>query len=90
MHTPWSADPAALARYTLGEQVTTPYDFTASVRVGLREYAPERLVLPGPGNSLGAICAQVLLAEGWSGISNRSDFVDRQDSSSPLVDSMGR
>ena len=45
---PWSTDLDALRDYTLGHQVTEPYDFTASVRVALREFAPDHLVLPGP------------------------------------------
>ena len=73
-HTPWSTDPAELAAYTLGEQVTTPFDFTASVRVALREYAPDMLALPGPGNSLGGPCGQVLVQEKWNGIESRADF----------------
>lgn len=73
-HTPWSADPDDLARYTVEEQVTTTYDFNAGVRVALREYAPDRLALPGPGNSLGGPCAQVIVAERWNGIASRADF----------------
>src|SRR3989304_9073 len=63
--TPWSTDPAALRDYTLGEQVTTPYRFAVSVRVALREEGPGVLVLPGPGNSLGGICGQLVVAEGY-------------------------
>jgi len=73
-HTPWSADPAEIAAYTLGEQVTTPFDFTASVRTALREYAPDMLALPGPGNSLGGPCGQVLVQQHWNGIESRADF----------------
>ncbi|MEZ6017661.1 MAG: ACP S-malonyltransferase [Planctomycetota bacterium] len=87
-HTPWSADVAALADYTFGAQVTTPYDFTASVLVALREYAPERLVLPGPGNTLGGVCGQVLAAEGWRGVHSKDDFTALQASDAPLVVSM--
>jgi hypothetical protein len=71
---PWSTDPLALRDYTLGEQLTTPFDFAGSVRVALREWAPELLVLPGPGNSLGGICGQVLVREGYRGIHSRADF----------------
>lgn len=73
-HTPTAADPAALRKYTFGEQVTTPYDFTTSVRVALREHAPASLVLPGPGNTLGGICGQVVVREGYHGITSRSDL----------------
>ncbi len=86
---PWSTDPAALRDYTLGEQVTTPFDFAASLRVTLREWAPDLLVLPGPGNSLGGICGQVLVREGYREIHSRADFeaVQRRD---PVILSMRR
>ncbi|MDH4334449.1 MAG: ACP S-malonyltransferase [Chloroflexota bacterium] len=88
--TPWSTDPAALRDYTLGEQVTTPYRFAVSVRVALCEEAPDVLVLPGPGNSLGGICGQLVVAEGYRGIRSREDFEAAQRSESPVVLSMRR
>jgi malonyl CoA-acyl carrier protein transacylase len=88
--TPWSTDVDELREYTLGPQVTTPYDFTSSVRVVLREFAPDELVLPGPGNTLGAICGQVVCAEGWRGVHSKSDFESLQGGETPLVISMRR
>jgi len=88
--TPWSTDPAELRDYTLGAQVTTPFDFTASIRVVLREYAPELLVLPGPGNTLGGVCGQIAAREGWRGIRSKADFDALQGGAEPLVLSMGR
>jgi [acyl-carrier-protein] S-malonyltransferase len=85
---PWSADGGELARYTLGEQVVAPFDFTRCVRVVLREHAPERLFLPGPGNSLGGVCGQVLALEGWRGIRSRVEFEAVQGSAEPVVVSM--
>jgi len=76
---PWSTDPAALRDYTLGEQVTTPFGFATSLRVVLREWAPELLMLPGPGNSLGGICGRAVVAEGYRGIHNRADFEGAQE-----------
>ena len=87
---PWSADLAALRDYTLGAQVVEPYDFTLSVRVCLREHAPEELVLPGPGNTLGSICAQVLIEERWRGVTSRAEFEALQASEQPLVRSLRR
>jgi len=89
-HAPWSSDPGEIRDYTLGVQITTPFDFTASVRVGLREFAPDLLALPGPGNSLGGICGQVLVAEGWRGIRARDEFERAQESARPPVWSMRR
>jgi len=82
---PWSTDPAALREYTLGEQVTAPYHFATSVRVALREWAPDLIVLPGPGNSLGGICAQIVVSEGYRGLRSRGDFEAAQQGSAPLV-----
>ena len=58
----------------MGHQVYAPFDFTASVRVSLREQAPDELVLPGPGNTLGAICGQILGFDRWRGVRCRADF----------------
>ncbi|HLE58363.1 MAG TPA: ACP S-malonyltransferase [Candidatus Limnocylindria bacterium] len=88
--TPWSTDPAALREYTLGDQVVTPYRFATSVRVALREIAPDLLVLPGPGNSLGGVCGQLMVAEGYRGIRTRADFEAAQRSERPVLLSMGR
>jgi malonyl CoA-acyl carrier protein transacylase len=88
--TPWSTDVSALAAYTLGAQVTTRYDFTLSVRVALREHAPDQLVCPGPGNTLGGVCGQILAAEGWRGIRSREDFDRVQAGDRPMLVSMRR
>jgi acyl transferase domain-containing protein len=87
---PLSAAPASLRAYTLGHQVLCAYDFTASIRVLLREFAPQALVLPGPGESLGGALAQILIAEGWQGLHSREDFVKRQQSAEPVLISMAR
>ena len=88
--TPWSADVGELARYTLGAQVDQPFDFTLGVRVALREYAPEQLVLPGPGNTLGGVCGQILVGEGWRGVRDKADFERVQQDVAPLLVSMRR
>ncbi len=87
-HTPATADPKELRDYTFGAQVTAPYNFTASVRAALREYAPEALVLPGPGNTLGSICGQICIAEGYRGTRSRDDF--KEGAGSELLISMRR
>lgn len=88
-HTPWSASPRELAAYTLGQQVTVTYRFAAGVRLVLREYAPELVILPGPGNSLGGIIGQQVVAEGYHGLHSRTEFESIQ-ASDPLVLSMRR
>jgi [acyl-carrier-protein] S-malonyltransferase len=86
---PWSTDPADLRDYTLGVQPVVPYEFATSLRVALREWAPEVLVLPGPGSSLGGICGQIVVAEGYRGIRDRRGFALAQREA-PVFLSMGR
>ena len=76
--------------YTLGHQVTSEYDFTHSLRVALREFAPDALVLLGPGDTLGGAIGQVLVEEGWSGVRSKADFLARQRGDEPLLFAMGR
>lgn len=86
---PWSTDPSALRDYTLGEQITTPFRFATALRVALREWAPDRVALPGPGSTLGGICGQVLVAEGYRAIHSRADFESAQQRE-PLILSLRR
>lgn len=86
---PAATDEGALHRYTFGHQIVEPYDFTASVRVALREFAPDRVILTGPGGSMGPPVAQTLIRERWDGLASRADFLQRQKSE-PLVLSMDR
>jgi [acyl-carrier-protein] S-malonyltransferase len=88
--TPWSTDPTELAQHTVEEQPTITYDFTRSLRVALREYAPDVILLPGPGASLGEVCAQLIVAEGYRGIRTRADLEQVQAGSSPILLSMCR
>ncbi len=88
--TPWSTDLDALRAYTFGSQITEPYDFGLSIRVALREHAPEHLVCPGPGNSLGGVVGQALVAEGWRGIHDKDGFTRMQESERPVLISMRR
>jgi hypothetical protein len=56
----------------------------------MREYAPERIVLPGPGNPLGSICGQILIEEGWRGLRSRADFDALQSGPHAIVQSLRR
>ena len=62
----WS-DPAEILAYTLGDQVTTTFDFTCAVEVALRELGPDHLVLLGPGDTLGGAIGQILIEEKLAG-----------------------
>ncbi|GGX91982.1 acyl carrier protein [Litchfieldella qijiaojingensis] len=86
--TPWSTDPEALWDYTLGEQLVAPFDFTTALRVAVREFAPDRIVILGPGTSLGGATAQVLIQQGWRGLDSKATFQARQEAD-PLLLSMG-
>ncbi|MDX1402011.1 MAG: hypothetical protein R3245_08820 [Kiloniellales bacterium] len=80
--------PHDLWDYTLGHQVVAPYDFTSAVQVAVKEFAPERIVILGPGTTLGGAVAQSLIAINWQGLSSKADFIARQKEE-PLVLSMG-
>ncbi|AJA11153.1 putative acyl-carrier protein [Sphingopyxis fribergensis] len=84
-----ASDPAAIWDYTFGHQILAPYDFALSVQVAVKEYAPEVIILPGPGDTLGGAIAQSLIGIGWHGISGKGDFAARQ-AADPILLSMGR
>ena len=86
---PKASDLAALWDYTLGEQVVTPYDFTRAMGVAVREFAPEAVIVLGPGETLGGAVAQSLIAAGWRGLKSKSDFQALQ-AADPFVLAMGR
>jgi len=85
---PYSTDIDDLYRYTLDTQVVDTYDFTKAVTVTLKEFAPDKLVLLGPGNSLGGSIGQILVENKWLGIQSKSDFSARQKQD-PFLISMG-
>lgn len=85
---PYSTDPARLWEYTLGHQVVEPYDFTTAVQVAVKEFAPQRIIVLGPGKTLGASVAQSLIAIGWQGLGSKADFVEQQENNAFLL-SMG-
>ncbi len=90
IHRPLTSTSEEIFDYTLGEQVTETYDFTTSLRVGLREFAPDVLILLGPGTTLGGAVGQTLVLEGWQGIRDKAAFVARQKSNDPVLLAMGR
>jgi len=78
-----------LHAYTFTTQILETYDFTRAIQVAVRECAPDRIILLGPGETLGGAIAQSLIAIGWQGLQSKSDFQDRQQRD-PLLLSMGR
>lgn len=85
---PLATDPDALYDYTFGHQVVQPYDFSAAIEVAIKEFAPDKLIVLGPGTTLGAPVAQVLIGDHWQGLAGKDDFVARQRRD-PLVLAMG-
>ncbi len=75
---PLWTDPAELRAYTLGHQVSEAFDFTTMLATALGTFAPDLVVLPGPGSSLGGAIGQVLVNLGWQGIRSKADFLARQ------------
>ena len=88
--TPLSTDPARLAEHSLVGHAEAPYDFARAFRVALREYAPDVILLPGPGATLGTACAQRIVAEGYRGSRSRTELEAVQAGPSPLLLSMRR
>lgn len=85
---PGATDVRALHDYTFGHQVVAPYDFSAAVIAGVREFAPDVIVVLGPGQTLGGAVAQALIAARWKGIASKQDFLAMQ-AETPVVLSMG-
>ena len=85
---PGAVKPTALWDYTLGHQVTEPYDFARAIRTAAREFAPDMFILTGPGTTLGGAVAQSLIEAQWQGLGSKADFVARQ-AANPVLISMG-
>jgi len=85
---PWSTNETDLWNYTLGHQVCNPYDFTKSLSVAIKEFSPDKIVLLGPGNTLGGAIGQIICQLKWKNISCKEDFVSTQNEN-PFLISMG-
>jgi malonyl CoA-acyl carrier protein transacylase len=85
---PYSTDINALYQYTLGAQVTEPYNFTKAIEVAIKEFAPDKLIILGPGATLGGAVAQSLIKQNWLGLTEKNDFIAQQKSE-PFVLAMG-
>lgn len=85
---PLATDVEALWDYTLGDQVVAPFNFSAAIEVAIKEFAPERLILLGPGSSLGAPIGQELVKQRWLGLQDKAGFKQRQ-ADDPFLLAMG-
>lgn len=86
---PYSTDVEALREYTLGYQVVAPFDFTRAIGVALKEFAPDHLVLLGPGSSLGGSIGQIMIENDWRGLKSKEQFSKMQETN-PILLAMGR
>lgn len=86
---PFSTEIKDLHQYTLGHQVTHAYDFSTSITVIMKEFCPDKLVLLGPGNSLGGAIGQMMIQNNWLDVDSKKSFSSRQKNN-PYLISMGR
>jgi acyl transferase domain-containing protein len=86
---PFATASAALHDYTFVAQILETYDFTRGLQVAVKEHAPDRIILLGPGETLGGAIAQALIAIEWRGLRSKADFQAMQ-ASDPFLISMGR
>ncbi|MGE3395810.1 MAG: ACP S-malonyltransferase [Sphingomonas sp.] len=86
---PFASAATALRDYTFGSQILEPYDFTRAIHVAVHEYAPDRIILLGPGDTLGGAIAQALIAIGWRGLDSKAAFQEAQ-AADPFLLAMGR
>ncbi len=85
----YATDLTELYEYTFNHQVVQPYDFSKAVTVALKEFCPDRLILLGPGNSLGGAIGQILIENKWLDLKSKSDFSELQKAN-PFLISLGR
>lgn len=85
---PYSCNAQELYDYTLGTQVVETYDFTKAVEVAIKEFAPDKLIVLGPGATLGGAVAQSLIQHNWQGLENKRDFISLQKTN-PFILAMG-
>lgn len=85
---PYSSDLGKLYDYTLDTQVVAPYNFTKAIEVAVKEFAPDKLIILGPGSTLGGAVAQSLIKQQWLELTCKSDFISLQKSD-PFILAMG-
>ena len=85
---PHSTNTQALYDYTLSTQVIAPYNFTKAIEVAVKEYAPDKIIILGPGATLGGAVAQSLINQHWLNMKCKSDFI-RLQKEDPFILVMG-
>jgi malonyl CoA-acyl carrier protein transacylase len=85
---PYSCDVEQLHNYTLGTQVVESYNFSKAIEVAIKEFAPDKLIILGPGATLGGAVAQSLISHHWLNLQNKADFIAQQKQD-PYILAMG-
>ena len=85
---PFSTDISELHKYTLSYQVKKPYNFSSAITVAMKEFCPDKLVLLGPGNTLGSAVGQIIIQNKWQDIDSKFAFTKKQKID-PYLISMG-
>jgi len=65
--------------------VTQTYDFNSTINVEIKEFSPDKLVLLGPGNTLGGPIAQILIQNSWLDIDSKKTFTKKQKNDPYLI-----
>jgi len=85
---PYSCDVEQLYNYTLNTQVVEPYNFSKAIEVAIKEFAPDKLIILGPGATLGGAVAQSLISHHWLNLQSKADFI-MQQKQDPFILAMG-
>ena len=85
---PYSCDTEQLYNYTLDTQVVEPYNFSKAIEVAIKEFAPDKLIILGPGATLGGAVAQSLISHQWLNLQTKADFIAQQKQD-PFILAMG-
>ncbi|GAB3013133.1 ACP S-malonyltransferase [Bowmanella dokdonensis] len=85
---PHSTDLSALYHYTLNTQVVDPYHYDKAIEVAIKEFAPDKLIILGPGATLGGATAQSLIRHHCWKLAGKADFIARQETD-PVLLAMG-
>lgn len=82
---PYSTSTYDLWDYTLGDQVSRPYNYSLALEVLIKEFAPEYIFLAGPGVSMGGATAQVIIEKNLKNFINKTEFKNTQSVSPYLI-----
>ena len=85
---PFSTNVSSLFEYTLGDQVSDVFNFSKAMSVALKEFCPDKVLLLGPGNSLGGVIGQILIKNKWNGMISKKYFSEQQKDD-PFLISLG-